>query len=81
MFGQFKKPTMLLLAATLAISFLIGGCIHPTTGNYIGNRGTGIFHKSTCHYVNKMSESNKIGFENRQQAIDKGYRPCKKCKP
>lgn len=51
------------------------------TVSYIGNRRSHIFHRAGCHYVRRMNEGNKVEFDNREEAISKGYRPCKKCRP
>lgn len=51
------------------------------TVSYIGNRRSHIFHRAGCHYVRRMNEGNKVGFDNREEAISKGYRPCLKCCP
>lgn len=51
------------------------------TTSYIGNRRSHIFHRAGCHYVRRMNEGNKVEFDNRDEAIDEGYRPCKKCRP
>jgi hypothetical protein len=50
-------------------------------GEYIGNRNSKIFHHSWCASVRKMSDSNKVRFESRNDAIKGGYRPCKNCNP
>ena len=52
-----------------------------TKVEYIGNLNTHIFHKSTCGSVCTMMEQNKIIFEGRNDAINNGYTPCKRCKP
>ena len=50
--------------------------------NYILNKNTKVFHYPGCSSVKQMNESNKIYFNGtRQQAIDKGYRPCGRCNP
>lgn len=49
--------------------------------SYIGNCNSGIFHRSTCASVKRMNEENKVGLESRQEAIDRGYTPCKNCRP
>ena len=51
------------------------------TVSYIGNRRSHIFHRAGCHYVRRMNEGNKVEFDNRDEAIDEGYRPCLKCCP
>lgn len=52
-----------------------------TSGTYVGNKSTKIFHLSTCRTVRRMSEKNKIFFDLRQEAIKLGYRACKVCHP
>ena len=48
---------------------------------YIGNKNTKKFHKPSCSSVGQMNESNKVKLKNRQEAIDGGYVPCKRCNP
>jgi len=40
-----------------------------------------IFHYPSCSYVARMSESNKVCLGSREEAIERGYRPCEKCNP
>ena len=48
---------------------------------YIGNRNSHIFHSASCNSVKDMSEKNKIEFQSRDEAIEKGYKPCSRCNP
>ena len=48
---------------------------------YIGNKKSRIFHLASCNSVKDMSEKNKIEFLTRNEAIEKGYKPCNRCKP
>ena len=49
---------------------------------YVLNTNTKKFHYRNCSSVNQMKESNKEYFEgSREQIIDMGYVPCKKCNP
>ncbi len=48
---------------------------------YVGNKDSHVFHRSTCSSVSGMSEKNKIAFFSREEAIEKGYKPCEKCNP
>ncbi|MGV8083369.1 MAG: Ada metal-binding domain-containing protein [Coriobacteriia bacterium] len=50
-------------------------------GTYIGNRKSKIFHYPDCSSVDDMKESNKVGLASREEAINKGYVPCKRCNP
>ena len=52
-----------------------------SSANYIGNSNTGKFHKSSCSSVSDMSESNKVFFSSRDDAISQGYIACKRCNP
>ena len=50
--------------------------------DYILNKNTHVFHYPWCSSVDQMKESNKIYFTGtREEAIVKGYRPCKRCSP
>lgn len=46
---------------------------------FIGNRWGMIAHKADCHVVNSMSKPQII--DSQEEAIEKGYKPCKLCQP
>lgn len=48
---------------------------------YIGNKGSKILHRSDCESVAKMKSKNKVNFENREDAMNRNYTPCKSCNP
>ena len=48
---------------------------------YIGNKNSKVFHALSCGAVNNMKEDNKIPFENYDDAVNAGYRPCGTCDP
>lgn len=52
-----------------------------SSGSYVGNANTHVFHYSSCSYVNRMKDGNKVYFNSREEAISEGYRPCKVCSP
>lgn len=50
--------------------------------SYVANKNTRKFHIPTCSSVTDMKESNKLYFfGSRDELIEKGYEPCKRCKP
>ncbi len=50
--------------------------------DYIVNRNSKIFHETYCGSVKKMKEANKLYFHGtREEAIERGYNPCKNCRP
>lgn len=52
-----------------------------SSGSYVANANTGKFHISSCSSVSKMSEGNKVFLSSRDEAINQGYVPCKRCNP
>ena len=50
-------------------------------GKYIGNYNSMIFHKTDCSSVSRMSAHNKIIIETRQEALERGFKPCELCNP
>ncbi len=48
---------------------------------YVANKNSLIFHSPSCSSVDDMKQTNKVYFLQRQDAIDEGYTPCKKCNP
>ena len=46
---------------------------------YIGNKNTKKFHELDCSSI--PEEANQVSFHNREEAIEKGYDPCKRCNP
>ena len=61
-------------------------CLETTEGEqqftYIANINTKKFHLPDCSSVTSMSESNKWYFTGtRDELIEQGYQPCKRCNP
>lgn len=48
---------------------------------YIGNKKSKRFHYASCSSVKDMKEKNKVELNTREEAIEKGYVPCKNCNP
>lgn len=48
-------------------------------GEYIGNVNSHKFHRLSCGTL--PNESNRIYFSSRDEAVNSGYVPCKKCRP
>lgn len=53
----------------------------PKEAMYIGNRNSKIFHYADCASINKTKESNRMYFQNKEEALEQGYQSCKVCKP
>lgn len=53
-----------------------------TTGyKYIGNTNTKKFHYPWCTWAKKITTGHRVYFKTKEEAISKGYIPCKVCKP
>lgn len=46
---------------------------------YIGNKNSKKFHSPNCHTL--PAEKNRVEFTSRDEAVNYGYSPCRKCKP
>lgn len=68
------------LAAVFAL-IVTAAVARALAASYIGNSNTGKFHYANCSSVGKMNPAHKVGFNTRDEAINAGYVPCKRCKP
>ena len=71
------RITLVILITLL----LVAAAAFPMLSNpaYIGNSKSYVFHRQNCRYL--PHESNRLYFDSRKEAIDAGYRPCRKCRP
>ena len=68
-------------AAIVTIIFMTATFATVLASNYIGNANTKKFHYADCSSVNKMNPANRVDFTTREEAINAGYIPCKRCQP
>ena len=52
-----------------------------TTDPFVGNLVLGIYHFENCHWVNRISTRNRVGFATAAEAIQHGFKPCRICSP
>ena len=74
-----KKKLLLLMSILMLVGMMASSV--ALGSSYIGNSHSYKFHYASCRWVQKMSDSNKVYFESRDEAIDAGYVPCKVCRP
>lgn len=67
------------VAAAVLIVVVLAAINVTAAATYHGNTDSKIFHKSSCRYYNCKHCTKE--FDNREEAIRAGYRPCKVCKP
>ncbi|MGI6648871.1 MAG: MBL fold metallo-hydrolase [Bacillota bacterium] len=49
------------------------------TEQFIGNKNSRVFHRSTCS--NLPSAKNRVLYNTREEAVEGGFRPCPSCRP
>jgi hypothetical protein len=55
--------------------------LYAFASTYVANKRTGVFHYQGCKWEQKMWEENRAYYDNREDCINDGYRPCKVCRP
>jgi len=75
---MFFKRKLLPIIVVLLIACSAATALAST---YVGNARTHKFHYADCRYVGEMNDNNKVYFEDRDEAINEGYVPCKVCRP
>ena len=53
----------------------------PTTAQYVGNSSKKKLHLGSCGSTKKIAPHNRVIFSSREEAINAGYVPCKRCNP
>ena len=51
------------------------------TDPFVGNLVLGIFHLENCHWVDRISLKNRVGFASVAEAQSHGFKPCRICSP
>ena len=52
----------------------------PSAGTYVGSKNGTKFHLPYCPGASQISETNKVWFQTKEEAIAKGYSPASNCK-
>ena len=68
------------------VAIVVGGVLTAPfatvlASSYVGNANSRKFHFANCSTLKKMNPSNRVDFNSRDEAINAGYIPCKRCKP
>lgn len=49
--------------------------------NFVASKKSKVFHKPDCPFARRISPENLVTYKTRDEAINAGKRPCKRCKP
>ena len=52
-----------------------------TKYQYVASKNSNVFHKPDCRWAKKISPTNLVGYNSRDEAIQAGKRPCRWCNP
>ena len=55
--------------------------VDSATNPFVGNLVLGIFHLENCHWVDTISQKNRVGFPSAAEARAHGFKPCRICSP
>ena len=53
----------------------------PAEYKYVASKNSKVFHKPQCSSAKRIKSENLIGYSNRDEAINAGKRPCRRCNP
>ncbi|HEV8431319.1 MAG TPA: hypothetical protein VGQ41_25690 [Pyrinomonadaceae bacterium] len=73
-FPRSWKPQVNLPSPPIAVT-------PAATDPFVGNLVLGIYHLENCHWVNRISSKNRVGFATASEAIQHGFKPCRICSP
>jgi methylphosphotriester-DNA--protein-cysteine methyltransferase len=55
--------------------------IAAVAAEFVGSAKSNVYHNPSCVWAKKISPKNLVHFSSAKDAQQKGYRPCKVCKP
>lgn len=70
-----------LTAALLLLTFVISIPVAAFAAEYVANKRSGKFHYVDCRWGQKIASYNRVYYDDRDDAIEDGYVPCKVCRP
>ena len=77
---RFVFLAVIVISLTLSVVYSFVGIV-VSQGKYCGSIKSDVYHYPWCRYVAQIKPENLIWFVDEYDAVSKGYRPCKVCKP
>lgn len=59
----------------------LSGNINISEENRVASKESNLYHKSNCKYIKNIKEENIVIFEDKEDARNNNYTPCRVCKP
>ena len=73
-----RSATCILIIFIVFSSFLV---VTIAQGKFCGSRQSNIYHYPSCYWAKQISPKNLIWFRDEYDAVARGYRACKVCRP
>lgn len=70
-----------LLTETQKMKTDLSSQSQAAAGKYVASKNSSVFHKPDCRSAKNISRDNLVVYNNRDEAIKAGKRPCKSCNP
>ncbi len=80
-FGELLRDQQKQVALGVRLAGQSVAPLAAFSSSYIGNTDSFRFHRPLCRHVNQILPEKQIRFANRDEALAKGYVPCRTCKP
>lgn len=73
--GRFLIPMYILLAVIFSLDPV------SASGSFVASKNSDVYHVSSCYYVDRIKDSNKVWYDSPEAAEAAGKRGCSKCNP
>ncbi len=80
-FGRIEEFLLLQREAIFKHKGMWGACSVKPAEAYMGNKRSFVFHRPDCAKGRKTAVRERVSFADRWAALEKGFRPCRFCKP
>lgn len=82
--ARFKRRRVIGFALILVFAFSLMAFAAEEKApayKYVGSAKSNVYHYPSCGSAKRIKPENLVGFSSAKDAQQKGYRPCKVCKP
>jgi methylphosphotriester-DNA--protein-cysteine methyltransferase len=81
LFRNYRIIGLLLVLVFLLSLTAIAAEEKAPVYKYVGSAKSNVYHYQSCGSAKRIKPENQISFISAKDALGRGYRPCKVCKP